>query len=189
MTRIHRCRICNGRGEVQNDKYRLPKICKHCKGSGLEDDMSNNDEEAEVVQCGSKVIQKYSKSYYTSLIEKLEKNCVQGKGIVTFSQVEWDETKAVIKQVESKIEEMSLLTHVTEASGLCKATACQWEVLGKMRDKAEKDAKRLDILYPLVEHVLGIIDNLVENKVLAANEWWTVKAGQIRSKVDDMRRM
>jgi len=151
--------------------------------------MSNNDEEAEVVQCGSKVPQKYNQNYYTNLIEGLEKNCVKGKETVTFSQAEWDGTKEVIKQVEAKIQEMSMLTHVSNAHGLCKATSCQWDVLGKMREKAAKDAKKLDMLFPLVEHVLGIIDSLVENKVLAANEWWTIKSGEIRSKVDDMKRV
>ena len=147
-----------------------------------------NIEDAEVVQCGSKAVKKYEPNYYTNLLEGLTKNCVRGKETITFSQAEWDGTQAVIKQVEAKMQEMSMLTHVTGAHGLCRATACQWEVLGKMREKAEKDAKKIDVLYPLVEHVLGIVDNLVENKVLAANEWWTTKAGEIRSKIDDMKR-
>lgn len=150
--------------------------------------MSNIDD-AEIVQCGSKVPEKYQPNRYTNLIEGLEKNCTKGKETITFTQAEWDGTKEIIKQVEAKIQEMSRLTHVTGASGLCRATACQWEVLGTQRIKAEKDAKKLDVLYPLVEHVLGIIDNLIENKVLAANEWWTVKAGEIRSKLQDMKRL
>jgi hypothetical protein len=146
-------------------------------------------EDAEVVRCGSKAISKIDKNYYTGLIDGLTKNCTKGKETITFSQVDWDKTQEVIKQVETKIEEMSMLTHVSGAHGLCRATACQWDALGVMREKANKDAKKLDLLYPLVEHVLGIIDNLVENKVLAANEWWTTKAGEIRSKIDDLKRM
>jgi hypothetical protein len=149
-----------------------------------------NIEDAEVVQCGSKVPSQYRQSnQYTNLIEGLEKNCVKGKETITFSQAEWDGTKEVIKQVETKIQEMSMLTHVSGAHGLCRATACQWSVLEKMREKASKDAQKLDQLFPLVEHVLGIIDSLVENKVLAANEWWRVKSGEIRSKIDDMKRI
>jgi len=182
------CITCNGKGYIQNDMYHQVVLCIHCNGSGKEKIMSNI-EDADVVQCGSKVPEKYIPNRYTNLIEGLEKNCVKGKETVTFSQAEWDGTKAIIKQVESKIQEMSMLTHVSGAHGLCRATACQWEVLGKMREKAAKDARKLDVLYPLVEHVLGIVDNLVENKILAANEWWTTKAGDIRSKIDDMKRM
>jgi len=181
------CLTCMGRGLIQNDMYHPAVVCIHCKGSGKETTMSIED--AEIVKCGSKVTRTLNKNYYTNLIEGLEKNCVKGKETVTFSQRDWDGTKEVIKQVETKIQEMSMLTHVTGASGLCRATACQWEVLGNQRIKAEKDAKKLDMLYPLVEHVLGIIDSLVENKVLAANEWWTTKAGEIRSKIDDMKRL
>jgi hypothetical protein len=148
-----------------------------------------NIEDAEIVMCGSKVMQKFESNKYTNLLDGLTKNCVKGKETITFSQAEWDGTKAVIQQVEAKMQEMSMLTHVSGAHGLCRATACQWEVLSKMREKALKDANKLDQLFPLIEHVLTIIDNLVENKVLAANEWWTVKSGEIRSKVDDMRRI
>lgn len=146
-------------------------------------------EDAEVVQCGSKVPSEYRRpSPYTNLIEGLVKNCTKGKETITFSNADWDGTKAVIQQVEAKMQEMSMLTHVTGAHGLCRATACQWEVLSKQRLKADKDANKLDRMYLIIEHVLGIIDSLVENKVLAANEWWTTKSGEIRSKIDDMKR-
>jgi len=146
-----------------------------------------NIEDAEIVKCGS-IAKRSDKNYYSGLLDGLEKNCTKGKETVTFSQTDWDGTKEVIKQVEAKMAEMSMLTHVSGAHGLCRATACQWSVLDKMRSKAEKDAKKLDQLYLITDHVLTIIDNLVENKVLAMNEWWIVKAGEIRSKIDDMKR-
>jgi len=182
-----KCLTCNGKGLIRNDMYHPEVKCIHCNGSGKEKTMSDT-EDAEVVQCGSKVLQRYGTPNYTKLIEGLEKNCVKGKETITFSQVGWDETKAVIVQVETKLQEMSRLTHVSGAHGLCKATACQWAVLEKLREKSAKDAEKLDLLYPMIEHVLGIVDSLVENKILAANEWWTIKAGEIRSKLDDMRR-
>lgn len=185
---ILKCTTCNGKGYVQNDMYHPAVVCIHCKGSGKENTMSDI-EDAEIVQCGSKAVKRYEPNQYTNLIEGLEKNCVKGKETVTFSQTDWDGTKAVIKQVETKMSEMSMLTHVSEAHGLCKATACQWNVLGKMRDKAVKDANKLEQLYLITDHVLTIIDNLVENKVLAASEWWTTKAGEIRAKLDDMKRL
>jgi hypothetical protein len=182
---------CNGKGIIGStlrSSYCPTVVCSNCKGSGKEKGMSDI-EDAEIVRCGPKAVKRYEPNQYTNLIEGLEKNCVKGKETVTFSQTDWDGTKAVIKQVEAKMSEMSMLTHVTGAHGLCKATACQWDVLSKMRDKAAKDANKLDQLYLITDHVLTIIDNLVENKVLAASEWWTEKAGQIRSKIDDMKRM
>jgi len=145
-------------------------------------------EDAEIVKCGS-IAKRVYMSGYLGLLEGLEKNCTKGKETVTFTQVDWDGAKEIIKQVETKMQEMSKLVHVSGAHGLCRATACQWEVLEKMRDKASKDEKKLNVLYPLVEQVIGIVDSLVENKVMAASEWWTRRSGEIRSKIDDMKRL
>lgn len=145
-------------------------------------------EDAEIVRCGSKAVQRFKEYEYSSLLEALTKNCTKGKETITFSQQDWEGALEVVKQVEKTATEMSRLTPVTGAVGLCKATVCQWGELSNMRDKAAKDANKVERLYKEVEHLLEIVDKLIAEKVVAANDWWTRKSGTIRSEIDNMKR-
>lgn len=182
------CLTCMGRGLIQNDMYHPAVKCIHCNGSGEEKVMSEI-EDAEVVKCGStKEVQKFNQNKYSGLLDVLTKNCVKGKETITFSTEDWDGTREVIKQVEARITELSALTTVTGAVGLCRATVCQWEVLVKMKTKALKDEKKVERLYKEMEYLLNLVDKLITEKVLAADEWWTATSGRIRSGLDDMKR-
>lgn len=148
----------------------------------MEEDNIHN---SRIVKCGE-LVKNYPE--YSTILKGLTNNCVQGKETVTFSKEDWDNALVIIKQVEDKVTEISKLTPVTQAHGLCKATVCQLDVVGAMRDKANKDAGKVKMLYKVVDYVLGIVDNLIREEVIAANDWWVIKAGDIRSKIDDMKR-
>ena len=147
--------------------------------------MSSDDE---MIRCGSLVQQVRRTKSYSSLLDQMKANCVEGKETMTFSKEDWSNVTEVVKQVEEQMDKMSNLTPVTGPHGLCKATVCQWNALEKMREKANKDAKKVDRLYKAVEAVLQVVDNLVAEKLLSLNDWWVEQAGRIRSKVDDMKR-
>lgn len=126
---------------------------------------------------------------YSGLLDQMKSNCVEGKETITFSKEDWGNVLSVVQQVETQIENMSKLTPVLGPHGLCKATVCQWNALSLMRDKANKDAIKLNKMYKVSEEVLQLVDRLVEEKVLAMNGWWVEHAGIIRSRIDDMKRI
>ena len=144
----------------------------------------NEYENADIVKCGS-IIQ--SRNQYSSILEKLERNCTKGIETITFSMSDWSQIKNVVRDVESKIDEMSRLTPVSQAHGVCRATVCQWGALSDKREKADSNERKITELYRMVEASLKIVDNLVQTEVIAIQGWWVEKSGGIRSKLEEMK--
>ena len=144
----------------------------------------NEYENADIVKCGS-IIQ--SGNQYSSILEKLERNCTKGIETITFSMSDWSQIKNVVRDVESKIDEMSRLTPVSQAHGVCRATVCQWGALSDKREQADRNERKISDLYKMVEASLKIVDNLVQTEVIAIQGWWVEKSGGIRSKLEDMK--
>ena len=144
----------------------------------------NEYENADIVKCGS-IIQ--SRNQYSSILEKLERNCTKGIETITFSMSDWSQIKNVVRDVESKIDEMSRLTPVSQAHGVCRATVCQWGALSDKREQADRNERKISDLYKMVEASLKIVDNLVQTEVIAIQGWWVEKSGGIRSKLEDMK--
>ena len=175
------CLRCSGLGIINNP----PQICDNCKGTGIEWRMKNMDELIPF----SAPVKVRRETEYSSILDQMKQNCVEGKETITFSKEDWANVLSVVQQVEVQIDNMSKMTPVAGPHGLCKATVCQWNALSTMRDKASKDADKLKKLYRVVEEVLQLVDRLVDEKILAMNGWWVEQAGIIRAKVDDMKRL
>ena len=144
----------------------------------------NEYENADIVKCGS-IIQ--SGNQYSSILEKLEKNCTKGIETITFSMSDWSQIKNVVRDVESKIDEMSQLTPVSQAHGVCRATVCQWSALSDKREQADSNERKINELYKMVEHSLRMVDNLVKTEVIAIEGWWIKDSGVIRAKLEEMK--
>lgn len=100
---------------------------------------------------------------------------------------DWKQVKDIVKEVECKVEEMSHLTPVTQAYGLCRATVCQWTALSEKRERADRNETKIVELYKMVEASLKIVDNLVQTEVIAIQGWWVEKSGSIRAKLEEMK--
>ena len=166
------------------------------KVSGYKQILSNEEgvmsdkeevEEADIVQCGSMTKLEMSIHPHTSILEQLEKNCTRGVETITFSMSDWLQVINIIKEVENKVEEMSHLTPVTQAHGLCRATVCQWVALSDKRQRADRNETKIVELYKMVEASLKIVDNLVQTEVIAIQGWWVEKSGSIRAKLEEMK--
>ena len=144
-------------------------------------------EEADIVKCGSMVRSEGSIHRYSNILKKLEKNCTTGVETITFSMNDWMQVKNIIREVEDKVEEISHLTPVTQAHGVCRATVCQWGALSDKREKADGNERKIIELYKMVESSLKIVDNLVQTEVIAIQGWWVKESGVIRSKLEDMK--
>ena len=92
-----------------------------------EDD--NKHEEASIVKCESMTKLEMDVHPQTNILEQLEKNCTKGIETITFLMSDWSQIKNVVRDVESKINEMSRLTPVSQAHDVCRATVCQWSAL------------------------------------------------------------
>jgi len=142
--------------------------------------------EDELVKCGTTE----SESINTDeVFAVLMKNCVVGKETVTFAKDEWDKLQPAMNQLQRQVYEMSLLTPVKSAHGLCKVAACQWSALSELREQAIKDHEKLPKLFRIVETTLTLVDRLVAEKLIAAEGWWIRESADTRRYIEDLKRM
>ena len=141
--------------------------------------MDNN----EIVKCGTT-----GGKNFDNIMEILNANKTEGKETITFAKDDWGLVKPYFEEIEVKFEAFSQMTHVKGAHGLCKVTVCQWEELSNMRERYAVNVRKIETLHKLLDGALSFVDRLVQEKLIAAEGWWSRKLTEARREVEDIRR-
>lgn len=120
-------------------------------------------------------------------VDYMMKNKVMGKETITFLTTDWERTSGSLNELITRLHEMSQLTPVKGAHGLCKVTTCQWSELSVLRDKANKDAEKLRRMYTITDDLVQVISQLIAEKLVAAEGWWHRKFAKINCEIEDLK--
>ena len=138
---------------------------------------------SELIKCGTK-----GDKTFENVMEILNANKTEGQETITFVKADWELVKPYMEELQTKLHELSQLTHVKGAHGLCKVTTCQWEELSTMRERYKVNEKKIETLHKLLDGALSFVDRLVQEKLLAADGWWMRKLTEARREVEDIKR-